>query len=82
MQKKLSKILVLSELLIDEIDDSVITPTKETRDIQYKAMDLQSLLLPVVDKFYQSKQVRRSTFFNIMNQKFNYIFNKEYNNAK
>lgn len=79
MQKKLSKIFVLTDLLIQEIDDPVLVPTKETKLIHDKARELQKLLEPVLDKFYDNKEVSKSTFFITMQQKFNYIFNKEYN---
>jgi len=80
MQKKLSKIFVLSDLLIQEIDDPVLVPTKETKKIQNKARELQELLEPVIDKFYENKNVRKTTFFITLQQKFNYIFNKNYKN--
>lgn len=78
MQKKLSKIFVLTDLLIQEIDDPVKTPTKQTKQIQDKARELQALLEPVLAKFYENKEVQKSTFFITMQNKFNYIFNKEY----
>jgi len=78
MQKKLSKIFVLTDLLIQEIDDPVKTPTKQTKLIQDKARELQSLLEPVLDQFYQNQEVKKSTFFITMQNKFNYIFDKEY----
>lgn len=78
MQKKLSKILVLTDLLIQEIDDPVLTPTKQTKQIQDKARELQEMLNPVIDKFYSKKDISKSTFFYIMQNKFNYIFDKEY----
>lgn len=78
MQKKLSKILVLSDLLIQEIDEPVLNPTKQTKEIQDKARELQELLIPILDKFYKSKGVSKSVFFSIMAEKFNYNFNKEY----
>jgi len=78
MQKKLSKIFVLVDLLIQEIDDPVKTPTKQTKIIQDKARELQELLEPVLSNFYNNKEVKKSTFFITMQNKFNYIFNKEY----
>lgn len=78
MQKKLSKILVLVDLLIQEIDEPIMKPTNQTKDIQDKCRDLQSLLIPVLDEFYKNTSVSNSNFFNIMQNKFNYIFNKEY----
>ena len=63
MQKKLATIFVLSDLLIQEIDEPVMTPTKQTKEIQDKARELQYLLEPVLSKFYDNKDVKRSTFF-------------------
>ena len=76
-QKKLAKILVLTDLLISEIDEPVLTPTKETKQIQDKARELQTLLIPVLDRFYTS-EVQKTIFFTTLSNKFNYIFNKEY----
>lgn len=78
MQKKLSKIFVLVDLLVQEIDEPVMTPTKQTKQIQDKAVELQKLLEPVLEKFYKKDDVRQSVFFITMQQKFEYIFNKEY----
>ena len=77
MQKKLSKILVLVDLLIQEIDDPVLVPTKETKQIQDKCRGLQTVLIPVLDKFYNGN-ASNSTLFNTLANKFNYIFDKEY----
>ena len=78
MQKKLAKIFVLVDLLVQEIDEPVMTPTKQTKQIQDKARELQALLEPVLSKFYDNQAVKQSTFFITMQNKFNYIFNKEY----
>ena len=51
------------DLLIEEIDDPVMTPTKETKAIQDKARELQSLLIPIVDRFYRSKSISKTTFY-------------------
>lgn len=78
MQKKLSKIFVLVDLLVQEIDEPVMTPTKQTKEIQDKAIELQYLLEPILSKFYDNKEVIKTNFFQIMQNKFNYIFDKEY----
>ncbi len=78
MQKKLSKIFVLVDLLIQEIDDPVKTPTKQIKEIHDKSRELQVLLEPLLTKFYDNKEVKQSTFFITMQNKFNYIFNKEF----
>jgi hypothetical protein len=77
-QKKLAKIFVLTDLLIQEIDDPTRTPTKESKAIQDKAKELQKMLEPILDKFYDNKSVKESTFFVTLQNKFNYIFDKEY----
>lgn len=69
---------MLTDLLVQEIDDPVMTPTKETKRIQDKARELQALLVPVLDMFYNDEHVQKSTFFTTMQNKINYIFNKEY----
>ncbi len=80
MQKKLSKIFVLVDLLVQEIDEPVMTPTKQTKEIQDKARELQTLLEPVLSKFYDNQSVKQSNFFHTMQNKFNYIFDKDYKN--
>ncbi len=76
-QQKLTRIFVLTSLLIDEIDEPTRTPTKQTKQIQDKAKELQSILEPVLERFYQSEDVRRSTAFKTIESKINYILNKE-----
>lgn len=76
-QQKLTRIFVLTSLLIDEIDDPTRTPTKQTKQIQDKAKELQGILEPVLERFYQSDDVRRSTAFKTIESKINYILNKE-----
>jgi len=56
----------------------MVNVTDETKAIYDKSIELQELLIPVVDQFYKSKTVSQSTFFLIMQDKFNYIFDKEY----
>ena len=77
-QQKLTRIFVLTSLLVDELDGDVTkTPTKQTKEIQDKARELQSILEPVLERFYQSESVRRSTAFKTIESKINYILNKE-----
>jgi hypothetical protein len=54
------------------------TPTKQTKAIHDKAKELQSMLEPVLESFYKNKEVQKSTFFITMQNKFNYIFEKEF----
>ena len=78
MQKKLATIFVLCDLLIQEIDEPVMTPTKQTKEIQDKARELQSLLEPVLSKFYDNQEVKRSTFFIELQRKIKYNFDKAF----
>ena len=78
MQKKLATIFVLSDLLIQEIDEPVMTPTKKTKEIQDKARELQGLLEPVLSKFYDNQEVKRSTFFIEIQRKIKYNFDKAF----
>ena len=64
MQKKLSKIFVLIDLLIQEIEDPVTTPTKETKKIQDKLRNLEKDLIPILDRFY-NKGVSQSNFLQL-----------------
>lgn len=77
MQKKLTTIFVLTDLLIQEIDDPVLTPTKQTREVQDKARELQVLLEPIVEKFY-NKEVKKSIFFIDLQRKIKYNFDKAF----
>jgi len=76
-QKKLAKIFVLTDLLIQEIDEPTKQPTPETKKIQDKARELQTLLEPVLNRFYNGAP-KQTTFFIELQRKFNYIFDKEY----
>lgn len=82
MQKKLIKIFILTDLLLQEIDDPVRQPTKETKAIQDKCRELEKMLEPVLDRFYDSNGVRKSNFFVTMQNKIDYIFNKELKKIK
>lgn len=76
-QKKLAKIFVLTDLLITEIDEPTKTPTPQTKKIQDKAKELQTMLEPVLDRFY-SDGIKQTTFFIELQRKINYNFDKEY----
>lgn len=76
-QKKLAKIFVLTDLLITEIDEPTKTPTPQTKKIQDKAKELQTMLEPVLDRFY-SGGIKQTTFFIELQRKINYNFDKEY----
>jgi hypothetical protein len=77
-QKKIAKIFVLTDLLLQELEVENKVPTKETKVIKDKCNDLINVLEPVLNRFYNNKEVSKSIFFITLQNKFNYIFNKEY----
>ena len=78
MQKKLTKILVLSEMLMNEIDNPLATSTrKDIKEVQSKLNDVNKLLIPIVDEFYSNKTISRTNLFSTLAQKFEYNINKE-----
>lgn len=79
MQKKLNKIFILSDLLIQELDD--LKGSEVSKNIKKKANILNTSLLPIIDNFYKSKGVSKTTFYQLVQQKIDYIFNKEYKKA-
>lgn len=81
-QKRLSKIFCLVDVLIGELDTPSKTPTKQTKEVLNKSKELQELLTPILDRFYENKQVQISVFFQTMSKKIEYIFDKEYKKIK
>jgi len=77
-QMKLAKIFVLCDLLIQEIDDPAKIPTKDSKMIQDKSRELQGLLEPMLERFYNNKEIQKTTFFIELQNKFNYNFKKAY----
>ena len=77
-QKRLCKLLVLAELLVQEIDHPTMGKTKEAISIQQKAEALQEDLLPIIDSYYTQPELSRSNLSQIMQRKFEYIFDKTY----
>lgn len=77
-QKRLSKILCLIDVLIGELDIPSKTPTKQTKEVLNKSKELQDILTPILDRFYENKQIQKSIFFQTMSEKIEYIFDKEY----
>jgi len=78
IQKKIAKIFVLTDLLLNELEVEDKVPTKETKVIKDKAKELLIVLEPVLNRFYNNKEVQKSVFFLTLQRKFNYIFDKEY----
>ncbi len=78
MQKRLAKILVLMELLTGEIDTPLMIPTRQTKELFDDLKKLQKKIDPMLDRFYNSKGVSKSTIFNELAKKFEYNFNRVY----
>lgn len=76
--KRTHKLLVLVELLIQEIDHPLKEPTALAKEINKKAIELQELLIPILDKSYEFDNISNSTLSQTMQNKFEYIFNKEF----
>jgi hypothetical protein len=64
--------------LIQEIDSPVRTPTKETKIIQDKARELQTLLEPVLSKFYEKNKEITTNLLSPCKTTIQFHFNKEY----
>lgn len=79
MQKRLFKILTLTELLVNEIDEPSLTAHPKTKEFLEALQKVQELGEPIIDNFYTNKQVSKSTFFNVMSEKIDFIFKKEFN---
>jgi len=82
MQKKLAKLFVLTDLLVSELDMDNVEKNETTRRILKKAEQFSGTLRPILDQFYQSKSVSKSTFFLELQQKFEYNFDKAYKKYK
>lgn len=78
MQQKLMRIQICIDLLIQDIDDPVKTPTKQTKKLQDKLNEAQELLIPILDKFSESNAVKKTHYFQEVQQKFLYIIDREY----
>lgn len=76
--KRTHKLLVLVELLIQEIDNPYKEPTPLAKNINNKAKELQELLIPILDMSYKYDNISNSTLSQTMQNKFEYIFNKEF----
>jgi hypothetical protein len=77
-QKNITKIFVLSDLLLQELDCTENEQRTEIgQELKVKCESLIQTLEPIVERFYQSKGVSKTTFYLTLQNKINYIFNKE-----
>lgn len=77
LQKKLLKILVVTDWLIQEFETPCTTPTKLGKELIQEAEDYKEKLLNVLDKFYNNQSLIKSDILQVLGNKFDYIINKE-----
>jgi hypothetical protein len=76
-QKNYSKFLVLINMSIESIDDIKENLRPEMKLIRLDLESLQNKIIPLVDEIYKNKFVRKSTFYQILQEKFNYNLDRE-----
>jgi hypothetical protein len=64
-------------MLIENIDDIKENLTPEMKLIRRDLDSLQDKIIPLVDEIYKNKFVRKSTFYQILQEKFNYNLDRE-----
>ena len=77
IQMQFGKFLVLSQLLLETLDDPVKVPTKETKAIIDDLRALEPKLTKLNERF-NTEAARRSTFFLDLQSKILYNFRKAY----
>ena len=77
IQMQFGKFLVLSQLLLETLDDPVKVPTKETKSIIDELRALEPKLTKLNERF-NTEASRRSTFFLDLQSKILYNFRKAY----
>tara|TARA_R110000782_G_scaffold89647_1_gene172335 strand:+ start:661 stop:870 length:210 start_codon:yes stop_codon:yes gene_type:complete len=64
-------------MLIENIDDIKEELKPEMKLIRLDLDSLQNKIIPLVDEIYKNKFVRKSTFYQILQEKFNYNLDRE-----
>jgi hypothetical protein len=62
---------------IESIDDIKEDLTPEIKLIRLDLESLQNKIIPLVDEIYKNKFLRKSTFYQILQEKFNYNLDRE-----
>jgi hypothetical protein len=62
---------------IESIDDIKEDLTPEIKLIRLDLESLQNKIIPLVDEIYKNKFLRKSTFYQILQEKFNYNLERE-----
>tara|TARA_R110000796_G_scaffold915_4_gene3522 strand:- start:737 stop:997 length:261 start_codon:yes stop_codon:yes gene_type:complete len=73
IQKKLFKMLILTDVYIQEIEDDTLEMNDITKEVNEKLKEVNELLLPILDKFYENNiKLSRTTISQDVQKKFNY----------
>ena len=76
-QIKLIKSFVLINILINEIEEPNKVPTKEIKEVYDILKKAITPLETIIDKVYQTKQLRNTTFIQNLEDKFDYNIKRE-----
>ena len=76
-QIKLIKSFVLINILINEIEEPNKVPTKEIKEVYDILKKAITPLETIIDKVYESKELRRTTFIQELEDKFDYNIQRE-----
>lgn len=77
-QKQLGYIFVLIDRLSQSLDLTGIKDAKHIRLLKKKSDLLNAAILPLIDQFYKSNGIDKTTFFIEIQKKFDYIVDKAY----
>ena len=78
MKKNLHRLAIKVEMLSLEIDEQDIETNESTVKLKDRLDNINEILLPIIDTFYKNKKISRSTFHKECQNKFEYIFNREF----
>jgi len=76
-QIKIIKSFVLINILINEIEEPNKVPTKEIKEVYDILKKAITPLETIIDKVYQTKQLRNTTFIQNLEDKFDYNIKRE-----
>ena len=76
-QKELSRCFVLIDLLIQEIDSVTDKPLDVTTLLRERLELTQESLIEIFEDVYDKSNIKRTNFFQTIQQKLNYILERE-----
>lgn len=77
LQNKLYKILVLTDMLIQEFDQPCIIPTKQGKKLINEANSYKEVLITTLDDFYKNDRLFKSDILQTLTNKLDYIIKRE-----